>query len=307
MDRRAFLASVLTGLAVANRKIPEWALGLAERVASGKMTELDYLWAEPERVFTARGMKPDPWQLECLHSSEDLLFNISRQCGKSELTAAIALLMVLRQAPALILILSPTDRQSVELLKAKFMPMYEPWAGLCPLIKDNEYSKEFANGSRIIALPGRSEANIRSYSSVNLLIIDEASRVLDQLYHAVTPMIGISKGRKIVLSTPFGKRGFFYKEWITKDNGWKKVQLQATQCPRWSPEALAVELRNKGDRLFRQEFMCDFTAATGQLFQEWALAEAFRDDIEKWNLFEDVDQHVEEIDNHTTTSTGIEL
>ena len=40
------------------------------------------------------------------------------------------------------------------------------------------------NGSRIVGLPGK-EANIRGYSA-NLLIIDEASRVPDDLYKALS-------------------------------------------------------------------------------------------------------------------------
>jgi hypothetical protein len=55
-------------------------------------------------------------------------------------------------------------------------------------------SLQFPNGSRIIGLPG-SEETIRGFSAVSLLLVDEASRVPDDLYMAVR-----------LMSTPCGKR-----------------------------------------------------------------------------------------------------
>ncbi len=68
------------------------------------------------------------------------------------------------------------------------------------------------NGSRIVSLPG-TEGTVRGFSGVALLIVDEASRVDDALYHAVRPMLAVSHGKLVLLSTPWGKRGFFYREW----------------------------------------------------------------------------------------------
>ncbi len=45
----------------------------------------------------------------------------------------------------------------------------------------------------------------------NELKIDEAARVSDELYRAVRPMLATSGGRIVLLSTPFGKRGFFFR------------------------------------------------------------------------------------------------
>src|ERR1700688_2334143 len=71
---------------------------------------------------------------------------------------------------------------------------------------------ELGNGSRIIALPGL-ENTIRGFAGVKLLVIDEASRVADDLYRAVRPMLAVSNGRMICLTTPWGKRGFFHDVW----------------------------------------------------------------------------------------------
>ena len=51
---------------------------------------------------------------------------------------------------------------------------------------------ELPNGSRIIALPGSSEKTIRVYAGVDLLLVDEAARVEDALFHSITPMLATS-------------------------------------------------------------------------------------------------------------------
>jgi hypothetical protein len=62
---------------------------------------------------------------------------------------------------------------------------------------------ELVNGSRIVSLP-ENESGIRGFSGVNLLVIDEAARVDDSLYRSVRPMLAVSGGRLVALSTPFG-------------------------------------------------------------------------------------------------------
>jgi hypothetical protein len=129
---------------------------------------------------------------------------------------------------------------------------------------------ELANGSRIVALPGR-EDTIRGFSSVDLLIIDEAARVSDDLYRAVRPMVAVSGGQVICLSTPFGQRGFFWKEW-TGNGPWQRIQIAADQCPRLSKEFLAEELRAMGQSWFRQEYCNSFTATEGLVYPDFVPA-----------------------------------
>jgi hypothetical protein len=100
---------------------------------------------------------------------------------------------------------------------------------------------------------------------VPLLIVDEASRVDDALYYAVRPMLAVSGGRLIALSTPFGKRGFFYEEWA-KGTGWERIRITAAQCPRISPEFLEEERVHLGDWWYEQEYQCRFTESIDQVF-----------------------------------------
>jgi hypothetical protein len=77
--------------------------------------------------------------------------------------------------------------------------------------KDNALKLELNTGSRVIALPGV-EATVRSFSSVRLLIVDEAARVADDLYRSVRPMLAVSGGSLVAVSSAYAKKGLFYSE-----------------------------------------------------------------------------------------------
>jgi hypothetical protein len=138
---------------------------------------------------------------------------------------------------------------------------------------------ELKNGSRIIALPGKSDANIRGYSGVNLLIVDEAARVPDDLYFAIRPMLAVSGGRMVMLSTPYGKRGVFHTEYETGGNSWQRVKVTAYDCPRISPAFLAEEKAALGDYYFSQEYLCEFRETTDQVFSYDLVMAAMSGDV----------------------------
>jgi hypothetical protein len=96
------------------------------------------------------------------------------------------------RAKSLVLVASPTNRQSGELIrKAAEMVMrlgIRPRGG-----GDNETSLLFPNGSRIVGLPGI-EGTVRGFSAVSLLLIDEAARVEDAMYKALRPMLAVGDG-----------------------------------------------------------------------------------------------------------------
>jgi hypothetical protein len=140
---------------------------------------------------------------------------------------------------------------------------------------------ELANGSRVISLPG-TEATVRGFSGVDLLVIDEASRVEDALYHAVTPMLATSNGRLIALSTPYGKRGWWSDAWHSPEP-WYRVEVPATMCPRISPHFLEDAKRSMGDWWFDQEFMCQFMDAETQAFSSDDIDAAFTE-VQTWEL-----------------------
>jgi len=224
------------------------------------------------------GLVPDGWQADVLRSrAARLLLNCSRQVGKSTTTAVLALHTALYDAPALVLLLSPSLRQSQELF-AKVGTAYRRLGRPVPAEAENKLSLELENGSRVLALPGK-EGTIRGYSGVKLLVLDEASRIADALYHACRPMLAVSGGRLLMLSTPFGKRGVFFQEW-TEGVTWERVELRADQCPRIPPEFLAAERASLPAWIYRQEYECSFEETLDQVFSYEHVHAALSADIE---------------------------
>ena len=133
-------------------------------------------------------------------------------------------------------------------------------------------------GGRVVSLPG-SEATIRGYSAATLIVEDEASRVDDALYMAIRPMLAVRGGRLILMSTPFGKRGHFWREW-SEGTTWQRVEVPATRVPRISPEFLEEERRAMGDWWFSQEYMCEFRESTDSVFSYAEVMGALTDDVQ---------------------------
>jgi Terminase large subunit, T4likevirus-type, N-terminal len=240
---------------------------------------LDRLRADPARLLSEAGFPPDPWQADLLrHPAQRTLLLCSRQAGKSTVAAALALRAALLSPPALVLLLSPTLRQSGELFRAHFLTYYKALGRPVPTVQETALTMQLANGSRIVSLPGE-EGGIRSFSSVRLLIVDEASRVPDDLYRAVRPMLAVSRGQLVCLSTPFGQRGWFHDEWHGSGN-WKRVRITANDVPRITPEFLAEERKALGERWFNQEYLCSFEASIASLFSYEDLQASIKADIQ---------------------------
>lgn len=155
------------------------------------------LWASECLKFDA-----DPWQREVLDgTAKKVLLCCSRQSGKSSVSAILALHTAIYRPGSLTLMVSPSLRQSSELFR-KFLDYLNLLPDMPARNEDTKLSIQLDNGSRVVSLPG-TEATIRGYSAVSLLLIDEGARVADDLYFAVKPMLAISRGRLLALSTPF--------------------------------------------------------------------------------------------------------
>jgi hypothetical protein len=260
-------------MATAALKATVRALRERVRALSGP-TLLDRLRADPAQVLAAAGMAPDSWQADVLRSpAVQSLLLCSRQSGKSQVAAGLALHTALLRPGSLVLLLSPTLRQSGELFRYKVKRLYNALGRPVATVQESALAMELANGSRIVSLPGE-EGSIRGYSRVVLLVIDEAARVDDALYSSVRPMLAVSRGRLVALSTPFGRRGWFWEAWSGPES-WQRVKIAAAQCPRIAAEFLAAERRSIGERWFRQEYDCEFLEAIGAVFSGADIDAAF--------------------------------
>jgi hypothetical protein len=233
---------------------------------------------DPAKLMARAGLAPDPWQQEVLRSeSKRKLLLCSRQSGKSQTCAVLALYTAVYRPESLVLLLSPSLRQSQELFR-KVLDVYRVIDDTSPPEQESALRLELSNGSRIISLPG-TEQTVRGYSGAALLVIDEASRVADSLYYSVRPMLAVSGGRIVCLSTPFGRRGFFYQEW-TEGQGWEKVKVVASECPRISKEFLEEERRTMPTLWFDSEYNCLFVDTVDQVFSTADIEAAISDEVQ---------------------------
>jgi Terminase large subunit, T4likevirus-type, N-terminal len=219
------------------------------------------------------GLIPDPWQRDLLKSKSDrILLNCCRQSGKSTMAALIALHEAVYSPSSLTLILAPAERQAKETF-SKVLTLYRTLGHTIPPDSSRKLGIELSNASRIEALPG-SQRTVRGFSGVDLLILDEASRVDDDLFYATRPMLAVSGGTMMMLSTPYGKRGVFYYEWTQRER-WQRFQITADQVPRISAQFLEEERRTLGSRWFEQEYMCVFGELEGAVFSHDTIERMF--------------------------------
>ncbi|MBM3189372.1 MAG: terminase [Chloroflexi bacterium] len=227
---------------------------------------------------------PDEWQARALRwTGKRLLLNCARQTGKSTTAAILSLHRALYYPASLVLLVSPSLRQSSELFR-RVTDLLAKLDARPELIEDNRLSCTLTNASRIVSLPS-SEATIRGFSGASLIVEDEAARVPDDLYRSVRPMLAVSGGRLILMSTPFGKRGHFFEEWTKGGDIWERVEVAAAQCPRISPEFLAEERASLGAWWYSQEYECQFQDSQASAFSYEVVMGAIKnEEVSTWAL-----------------------
>ena len=220
--------------------------------------------ADAPSLAESLGLDPDPWQEEILlDEAQRILLLCSRQSGKSTICAVKVLHRAIYYAGSLCLIIAPSERQAKETF-LKVARAYHALGYVEEADSDRRLGLELPNGSRIEALPG-SERTIRGFSAVDLVVVDEAARVEDELYEALRPMLAVSDGRMVLASTPFAKLGIFYQAWTSK-NPWSRYKVTAYECPRIPTSFLEEERRNLGERAFRREYLCSFEDNEARVF-----------------------------------------
>jgi hypothetical protein len=90
----------------------------------------------------------------------------------------------------------------------------------------------------------------------------------------VRPVLAASGGDLWCLSTPNGKRGFFWDAWSKGGEAWTRVPAPATERARISKEFLEEERRTHPDNWFRQ-YMCEFVQDFDGLFDMELVDKAF--------------------------------
>lgn len=275
-------------------------------------TPLDAARADPAVLFRAGGMEPDPAQVELLNCTDaDVLVLWTRQfAGKSQVAATLALYNALVRPGSLTLIFSAGQRESKELLRKVRHLRYglinqhttqglsDRWrprtvardvtgykyllqslsdpSGLREIYAptDSQTLIELENGSRILSLPSSSQSGVGF--TADLVILDEAKVIRDDLYHSVrATMATRPKRRMIALTTPLGQRGWFWEAWKKCDEArlsgqpepYRRFKRTCWECPRLDRAFVEKERTLIGEQWFRQEYECAFIDPIGAIFR----------------------------------------
>jgi len=148
------------------------------------------------------------------------------------------------------------------------------------LEEDNKACCTLANGARVVSLPGDPDT-LRGYSAPKLIIKDEAAFVSDAMQAALDPMLAVSKGRLIEMSSPNGKRGHFYENW-QHGVGVERIKIIGRECPRIGAEFLDKMRQKLGPMLFAQEFEGEFIDAESSAFSSDMIELALVNDFERF-------------------------
>ena len=254
-------------------------LGKAQALSVPALPDPDAPTMAPLDFARAAGVVPDEWQAAVLTSAaRKHLLLCSRQAGKSTVASLLAAHEACFNAGSLTLMLAPSLRQSSELFRTTMGVLRTVEHSIPDVAGESALRVELTNGSRIVALPGSGDT-VRGYASCSLLIVDEAARVPDELIAAVRPSQATRAGARIVaLSTPAGRRGWYYLEY-SSGVGWHRTRIAAAECPRIGAEFLADEQRSLGPHVYAQEYECEFFDPETSVFSSELIERALSADV----------------------------
>jgi hypothetical protein len=211
-------------------------------------------------------MELDPWQKTILESDTDIVVRSGRQVGKSTIIAKKAADYALKNSEKTILIIASVERQAYLLFEKVLNEIWEHnYKSICKgKDRPTKHKIQLTNGSTIYCMPtGMSGYGIRGYT-VDLLIADEAAFIPEAVWTAVTPMLSVTGGKKILISTPFGKGGYFYD--CFNDDNYTKFHISSEDCERIPKEFLERERKRMTKLQFAQEYLGEFVDELRQYF-----------------------------------------
>jgi|TARA_R100000501_G_C2630136_1_gene125243 hypothetical protein len=211
-------------------------------------------------------MKLDPWQQEVLDTDGHIVLRSGRQVGKSTVISIKSGQYAATNKKKHVLIIASVERQAQLLFEKVMDYLFKNYKSMIKRGKEKPTKSKvcLTNGSIIRCLPtGLSGYGIRGFT-VDLLIADEAAFIPEEVWTAVTPMLAVSKGTMILLSTPFGKGGYFY-DCFQKDN-FSKFHVSSEDCSRMDPEHLKSEKESMTNLQYAQEYLGEFVDELRQFF-----------------------------------------
>jgi len=204
------------------------------------------------------------------------IVNKARQVGFTTAIQIDALLKALLSFRSTFLIVSVSERQAKKVL-----------AGIMEMIQDNGIEVTHpttktqvtiaATRSQIVCLPNNPRT-VRGYTAQGVYLDEFAHFEVGSdtaMLEAIQPSISHG-GSLTVISTPFGRKGEFYRIW-EEGTGWSKHRVPWYMCPVFAndPNWLEETKKQYSESAFAQEFETNFIDSGKPVFREGVLQEAF--------------------------------
>lgn len=213
--------------------------------------------------------KLDPWQAEVMKTDGNICLCSGRQVGKSEVVSRKAGKFAVENRNKVIMVIASVERQAYLLLEKILYYLEDNHKNMIKQGKNRPTKSkvQLRNGSIIYCLPtGLTGAGIRGYT-VDLLIADEAAFIPEDVWTAVTPMLAVTKGKQMLLSTPHGTGSYFYRCFLP-DSGFTKFHVSSEDCPRKDQDFLDREKARMTKLQYAQEYLGEFVDALKQVFPD---------------------------------------
>lgn len=231
---------------------------------------LGYIRADPT-LFAYHYFNDDKGNQFKARSYQDIILNdqskrivvcISRQMGKTTMSAIKAIYTAMFNPGTTVIVISRTKPQSAEIVRRIKTLMrtgrYTDFKEFFPSQKESqtEIVLKLKGGkqSRILCVPATDAA--RGYTA-NMVIVDEAAFIENGDYifeQVIEPMTMETDGSIMLLSTPNGRRGFFYESF--KNKHWNSYQFDY----RANPNNTELKMEIKRSSMTRLAFMSEYEA-----------------------------------------------
>lgn len=227
----------------------------------------------------------------------------ARRFGKSYVFSTYAAWAVCTQENFRVIVISRIMRQSLEMFKTiKQIIMNSPMAD--SVVRCTMTEIVLSNGSQVQSLPGSSPNTLRGITA-NLIMVDEAAYVDEDVFIEIYPIILSTKGRMILISTPAFEMGEFFRActMATEYTSFHFTHADAVWAdgtPFIDPSELQREIDRCGginSPEYRREYLAEFGNADGVFFDIEAVKDALADgDSEAIYFSEDGHRYVTGVD-----------
>ena len=219
-------------------------------------------------------IKLDPWQKKVLETKGNMCICSGRQVGKSTIISQDAGEYAVHNSKKVIMIVAHVERQALLLFEKVLSYIYLKYKSQIKTGKDKptKHTIKLKNGTVIHCLPtGDSGYGIRGYT-IDRLYADEAAYIKEDVWAAITPMLATTGGYIILLSTPFGTEGYFYR--CFHDEKFTRIHVNTEEVAQGREEPQKTQminfLKDEKERMspmqYQQEYLGLFVGGIQKFF-----------------------------------------